>query len=64
VHKKVKAFYDMANEYSIAAASLWISIVDVPYLYNNCKLEQFVKLATADKRTPYCFKNGFLKIKE
>lgn len=34
MHKQVKAFYDMANEYHIAAASLWVNIVDSPYLYN------------------------------
>lgn len=34
MHKQVKAFYDMANEYHIAAASLWVNIFDSPYLYN------------------------------
>lgn len=34
MHKQVKPFYDMASEYHIAAAALWINIVDALYLYN------------------------------
>ena len=34
MHKQVKAFYDMAFEYHIAAVTLWTQIVSAPYLYN------------------------------
>ncbi len=34
LHKQVKAFYDMAFEYHIAAVTLWMQIVSAPYLYN------------------------------
>ena len=34
MHKQVKAFYDMAFEYHIAAVTLWMQIVSAPYLYN------------------------------
>jgi len=34
VHKQIKVFYDMANEYHVAATALWIQIMDAPYLFN------------------------------
>lgn len=34
MHKQVKAFYDMANDYHIAATSLWVQIIDAPYLFS------------------------------
>lgn len=34
MHKQVKAFYDLANEYRISAMILWEQITDAPCLYN------------------------------
>lgn len=33
MHKQIRAYYDMASDYHIAAATLWTQIVDAPYLY-------------------------------
>lgn len=32
--KTVKRFYDLANNYHVAAFTLWVQIVDAPYIYN------------------------------
>lgn len=34
VKKKYKRYFDLAFQYHIAAASLWISIIEAPYLFN------------------------------
>lgn len=34
MNKQVSAFYDMANEYYVAATTLWSQIVEAPYLYS------------------------------
>lgn len=34
MHKQIKSFYDLANEYHISALILWEQITDAPYLYN------------------------------
>lgn len=34
MHKQVRAFYDLANEYHISATILWRQITESPYLYN------------------------------
>lgn len=34
MNRQVKAYYDMAYEYHIAAVTLWYWIMEAPYLYN------------------------------
>lgn len=34
MHKQIRGYFDMAQDYHIAAASLWMQIMDAPYLYN------------------------------
>ena len=34
MHRQVKRYYELANEYHIAAVTLCANIIDAPYLYN------------------------------
>lgn len=34
MHRQVKGYYELANEYHIAAVTLCVNIIEAPYLYN------------------------------
>ncbi len=34
MHKQIRGYFDLAQDYHIAAVSLWMQIMEAPYLYN------------------------------